>query len=236
MQFVAQLSEVDETRCFWLRFLMEDFASYLALFNGVRTRSWNLRMAGIKEMAPLFVVFDTPTYRKLIPHNLTEVLLMPKEVLTHLQNEGFCASITDRSMHCQALDEVHEMKINKKAKSMVVRPTDDNMHRLSNPLPYMARMAAAFTEQLFPERLSTTVQDAVCGKASATLLNVEGNIRVMILVATANGMLEVITENRGFVESLHPHTSKPRAIPRPSLLQENWPNSIQWFHQQQYPT
>ena len=36
------------------------------------------------------------------------------------------------------------------------------------------------------------------------------------------------------VESLHPHTSKPRAIPWPSLFQKNWPNSFQWFHQQQY--
>ena len=189
VQFVTELSEVDETWCFWLQFLMDDFASCLALFIGVRTRSWNLRMAGIKGMAPLFVVFDRPTYRKLIPHHLTEVLLMPKEVLTHLQNGGFCASITDRSMHCEALDEVHEMKINKEAKGMVVRPTDDNMHRLSNSLPFMARMAATFTKQLFPECLSSTVQDAVCGTASATLLKVEGNIRVMIKVVTANGML-----------------------------------------------
>jgi len=79
---------------------------------------------------------------------------MPKAVLAHLQNGGFCASITDRSMHCEALDEVHEVKINKEAKGMVVRPTDDNMHRLSNSLPFMARMAATFTKQLFPECLS----------------------------------------------------------------------------------
>lgn len=110
-------------------------------------------MAGIKEMAPLFVVFDRPTYRKLIPHHLTEVFLMSKEVLTHLQNGGFCAFLTDRSMHCEALDEVHEMKINKEAKSMVIMPTDDNMHRLSNSLPFMVRMAVTFTKQLFPERL-----------------------------------------------------------------------------------
>ena len=72
-------------------------------------------------------------------------------------------------MHCEALDEVHEMKINKEAKRMVVRPTDDNMHRLSNSLPFMARMAATFTKELFPERLSTSVQDAICGKVSTTI-------------------------------------------------------------------
>jgi len=43
--------------------------------------SWNMHMVvepGIKEMAPLFVIFDR---HMLIPHHLTEVLLMPKEVL-----------------------------------------------------------------------------------------------------------------------------------------------------------
>lgn len=62
--------KVDETWCFWLQFLMEDFASYLALFIGVRTRSWNLRMAGIKEMAPLWYLTELLTR---IPHHLTEV-------------------------------------------------------------------------------------------------------------------------------------------------------------------
>lgn len=85
MQLVTHFSEIDATWRFWVRFMIEDFASYLALFIGVRTRSWNLHMAGVKEMAPLFVVFDRPTYRKLIPHHLTEVLLMPNEVLLHLK-------------------------------------------------------------------------------------------------------------------------------------------------------
>ena len=92
MQFVTHFSEIDATWRFWVHFMIEDFASYLALFIGVRTRSWNLRMAGVKEMAPLFVVFDRPTYRKLIPHYLTQVLLMPNEVLLHLKNGAFSTS------------------------------------------------------------------------------------------------------------------------------------------------
>ena len=76
-------------------------------------------------------------------------------------------------MHCEALDEVHEMKINKEAKSTVIMPTDDDMHRLSNALPFILRMAVTFTKQLFLECLST-VQDAVWGTASASLLKVEG--------------------------------------------------------------
>ena len=88
-------------------------------------------------------------------------------------------------MHCETL-EVHEIKIDKEAKSMVVRPTDDN-------IPYMA---AAFTKELFPECLSTSVQDAISGKVSNTILKVEENIR-MIQVVTESGMLEMFTENRG---------------------------------------
>ena len=74
-------------------------------------------------------------------------------------------------MHCEALDEVHKMKINKEAKGMIVRPTDDNMHRLSNSLPFMARMAATFTKELFPERHIRWIRGrlwSIVGDATAT--------------------------------------------------------------------
>jgi len=70
------------------------------------------------------VVFDRPTYRKLIHNHITKVLTMPPSVLVQLQHGAFASSITDRAAHCEALDEVHEMKINKHAKSLVVRPID----------------------------------------------------------------------------------------------------------------
>ena len=86
------------------------------------------------------------------------------------------------------------------------------MHRLSNSLPFMARMAATFTKELFPERLSTSVQDAICGKVSTTILKVEENIRMMIQVVTGSGMFEVVTENRG----LWNHFIQTQASPKQS--------------------
>ena len=52
------------------------------------------------------------------------------------------------------------------------------------------------------------VQDAVCGIASATLLKVEGNIRIMIQVGTAKTeFFKVVTVKPRIVESLHTQAS-----------------------------
>ena len=65
---------------------------------------------------------------------------------------------------------------------MVVKPTDDNMHRFRilclSWQGWQQRLQSNYFQSAF-----TTVQDAVCGTASATaLLKVEGNIGVMIHV------------------------------------------------------
>ena len=73
MQFVAQLSEVDETRCFWLRFLMEDFASYLALYS--RFLSWSSKTAStdphhspnINKVCPHILLLCHPPLERLLP-------------------------------------------------------------------------------------------------------------------------------------------------------------------------
>ena len=79
MEFLSVMS-IDDNWKFWTSFIMQDLASYMAVFIGIRTRNWDLRVAGIKEMAPLFLVFDRPTYRQLIPDHLTQVLTLPTQI------------------------------------------------------------------------------------------------------------------------------------------------------------
>ena len=55
-----------------------------------------------------------------------------------------------------AIDECHEMKINKDAKMAVVRPTATKMKYLSHYLPFQAACVNNFPEQLFSERVNTT--------------------------------------------------------------------------------
>ena len=71
-------------------------------------------------------------------------------------------------------------------------------------LSWQGWQQVSHAKQLFPEHLSTQYRMHVCGTASATLLKVEGNIRIMIQVGTAKTeFFKVVTVKPRIVESLH---------------------------------
>ena len=82
-------------------------------------------MASIKLMAPIFTAFDHQNYRKLIAQHLADLETFPDEVLTIFREGGFVASLSGRPWHSVALDEAHEMKINKECKTSIVTPSRD---------------------------------------------------------------------------------------------------------------
>ena len=82
-------------------------------------------MAAIKQMAALFTAFDRPNYKKLIPQHIVDMLTIPKEVLSNLQQGGFTVSILGRPCHSIAIDEAHEMCINREYEEFVIRPSAD---------------------------------------------------------------------------------------------------------------
>jgi len=81
-------------------------------------------MGSLKQQAAIFSAFDRNTYQRLIPQHLHDVLCLPAPVLAHLQKGSFSVRFNPTEWHGVALDECHEMKINKHAKSLIVRPTD----------------------------------------------------------------------------------------------------------------
>ena len=65
-EFVEYLESLDhETYKFWHKFLFEDFLPYLSLYMSLRHRNWDMRMAGLKQMAALYTAFDHTTYQRL---------------------------------------------------------------------------------------------------------------------------------------------------------------------------
>ncbi len=99
----------------WHQFVFEDCLYYLALFVAIRCRNWNLRISSLKLIAPLFEAFDRTTYRQLILNHLADI----QSFLAKLWN--VCKLETwEGKGHAVALDEAHEMCINKDMKSAVV--------------------------------------------------------------------------------------------------------------------
>ena len=84
-------------------------------------------------MAAIFTAFDCPTYQKLIPRHLHDLATLPRFLLGHLERGAFAVRLSPSECKAVALDECHEMCINKLA---VVRPTKERMQFLANFLPF----------------------------------------------------------------------------------------------------
>ena len=107
---------------FWAEFVLSNCCGYISLFLAIRSANWDLRLGSLKCMSPIFAAFDRTTYRKLIPQHIADCLIMPKNILASLQNGGFAVSILGHSWHSVALDECHEMLINRDCKDSITRP------------------------------------------------------------------------------------------------------------------
>ena len=113
----------DDTFKFWYQFVFEDCFSYMALFIAIRCQNWKLRVLALKMMAPLFAAFDCTTYQRLIPHHLADLLTFPDCALQSLEQGAFTVNILGTKGHAVALDEAHEMCVNKDMKNALVHPS-----------------------------------------------------------------------------------------------------------------
>ncbi len=121
---MEDISKKQDTIRFWYNFITFDCFSYLALFDSIRNRNWQLRVYSLKLMGPFFSAMDRPTYQLLIPKHLQDLATMPKCIIQHFEDGGFSARLSDTDWHAVGLDECHEMLINKDAKMAVVRPNE----------------------------------------------------------------------------------------------------------------
>ena len=117
------MSNADPNWKFWIQFVFQDALAYIGLYLAIRSGNWLLRLASIKLMIPIFSAFDHQTYRKVIAQHLADVHSLPEEVLSTFCKGGFVVSLSGRPWHTVALDEAHEMKINRECKTSIVRPS-----------------------------------------------------------------------------------------------------------------
>ena len=154
--FIQKMARTDDTWRFWVQFTFEDVMAYISLFLAVRSGNWDLRVASIKSMAGLFTAFDHQTYQRLISQHLEDILAMPAPIKAMFKQGGFVVSINGRSWHSVAIDESHEMLINKDCKASVIHPLPDYINRLTQHIPYRSKAIKKLNDQLFPTAPQTT--------------------------------------------------------------------------------
>lgn len=149
--FLDAKASQDPNWKFWKQFVFEVGLAYIGLFLAIRSGNWDLRLASIKLMAPIFTAFDHQTYRKLIAQHLADLCKFPNEIINSFRKGGFVVSLSGKQWHSVAVDEAHEMKINKECKTSIVHPSQDYLNRTANYIPYRAKCMENLREQLFPE-------------------------------------------------------------------------------------
>ena len=80
---------------------------------------------------PLFFAFDRFHYEHILPYHFEDLLMYPKCILESLKAGGFTMSLKGRPNHSVALDECHEMCINKDLKGAVARASESYLHKTS---------------------------------------------------------------------------------------------------------
>ena len=184
--YMENLSKKNQTVRFWYQFLRTDCFAYIALFIAIRYRSWDLRTGSMKQLAAIFSAFDRPIYQELIPQHLSDISNMPSNIMHHLRKGSFSVRLSPTEWHGVALDECHEMKINKDAKLAVVHPSKHRMEFLSNYMAFRSTCVENLKKTIFPDH---DLPSKICQHATSKDKKRDANVNQMFSLIKKKGML-----------------------------------------------
>lgn len=176
--YVTEQSKLDDTWRLWANFVLADCFCYVSLYVAIRMSSWDLRIGSLKSMASLFSAFDRPCYQKLLPQHISDIANYPSDVIECFRAGGFTVKITDGIGHAIALDEAHEMCVNRDMKMAVVRPTETYLKRTMHFFSYRIEAHKQLKLQLFPDNVEKIHHDSIFEKG-AGIQRWEENIKSM---------------------------------------------------------
>ena len=197
MNFIKE--QTDETWKLWVQYVFQDCYCYITLYLALRSSNWELRVSSLKQMAPLFAVLDRSTYERIIPNHLADIAEFPSTILQCLKSGGFTVNISGNNWHAVALDEAHEMCINKDLKGAVVRPTNAYLQKTTLFFNERIRAFKNLQQQLFPEKHTTNTQP-ISTFTDTKISHQEENIRQMCAEIKKHKLFQLQqTTNRGII-------------------------------------
>ena len=183
-KFIQARSKDDKWKL-WTNFVFRDGLAYVALYIAIRGGNWQLRMASIKCMAPIFTAFDRNLYSKLIPYHLASLQQFPKDLLNALETGAFTVSLTGKQWKSVAIDEAHEMCVNRDLKEAIVCPTEKYLQKTTLFFNYRIKSYKNVMKQIFLEH--DEEHKVFIVDTSRQSVKEEGNIAKMIdLITTAD--------------------------------------------------
>ena len=196
--FVATNSAKDDTWKLWYNFVFQDCYCYVTLFLSIRTSNWNLRVSSLKSMAPLFAAYDRPCYQRLLPRHIADLQTYPQEVIDGLSAGGFTVKLTGVVGHAVALDECHEMCINRDLKMAVARPSTAYLKKTTHYFSYRIKAQKNISSQLFPLP-QLPVNHTIWDETSSAKRQEDNVSRMRTLIAERLFFPASIDTNRGVV-------------------------------------
>ena len=200
--FIKNQASIDDTWKIWMHFVFEDFFSYFCLYISIRTSNWKLRMSSLKNIAPLFTAYDRPCYQRLLPDHIADVQCYPEIILRALEGGAFTVKVSPGLGHAIALDEAHEMCVNKDMKMSVVRPTLPYLKKTLHFHSYRIKAHKQFLSELFPVTISNEDITSIVDNSTVNK-KVEENIRKMRSLISASNLFYTTTDNRGLVNTFN---------------------------------
>ena len=96
------------------------------------------------------MAFDHPHYQ----NHMRDLAKMPRDVLKFLESGALVCSITGKHMHAVALDEAHEMLVNKDLKT-IVRPSKEYLDRMLYYYPVRSMVLNAVKNKVLLDSSNT---------------------------------------------------------------------------------
>ena len=117
---------------------------------------------------------------------------MPRDVLKFLESGAFVCSITGKHMRSVALDEAHEMLVNKDLKTTIVRPSKEYLDRMLYYYPVRSMVLNAVKNAVLLDLHDTKSDKMSVFDTSMQSVKREENDRCMMTKVQSSNTLDAL--------------------------------------------